>query len=83
MDDKGTAKDTGAMRQHQSMARDGAPLKGGDFGCATIESMRGPEMASPKGKTMGSGERAVGEPVHHTRGKMPAQSEVDHGKHSY
>lgn len=82
MDDKGTAKDTDAMRQHQSMARDGAPLKGGDFGCSTIESMRGREMDGPKGKTLGAGDRAVDSPVHYARGKMGAQASPDHGKHS-
>lgn len=82
MDDKGTVtKDMGAMRQHQTMARDNQPMKGGDFGCQSLESMRGPEMDGPKGKELSAGARAVGKPIHHTRDKYPAQSQVDHGKH--
>lgn len=75
--------DKAGIRQRQGMARGDGPMSDSTFGCSSIESMRGPSMGPATGDELSGSKRAVGEPVKHTRGKMPAQSQVDHGSHKY
>lgn len=76
-------EDNAGITQRKGMAMDKGVLDAGDFGCQKLESMRGAEMPSPKGRTLDVDERAADLPVKHTRGKMPSQAEPDHGAHKY
>lgn len=56
----------------------------GSFGCGSIHgtSKAHPERDSGvQRKTLGDDIRAAGKPVHHSRGKPPAQANPDHGPH--
>lgn len=58
----------------------------GNFGVEDFEAMHGPSETHPDAKArtgakpvMEDHERAIGMPVHHTKGHHPAQAAPDHG----
>lgn len=68
------------MSPRKAMAADG----GGSFGCGSIHETSQPHPERDSGlhkKTLKDHERGAGRPVAHSRGKAPAQSNPDHGRH--
>lgn len=71
------------VRQHKAMATDGA-MASGDFGVKKFDCYDGMNMNSESMASrgaMGDGSRGADKPVRHTKGKMPAQANPDHGPH--
>ncbi len=70
----------GPIKQHQMLAR-GEGLMSGDFGCKDINHMKGPSMGTGGMMAGASSNRGAPPPVKHSKGKMRAQAQPDHGAH--
>ncbi len=53
----------------------------GDFGCKDINHMKGPSMGTGGMMAGASSNRGAPPPVKHSKGKMRAQAQPDHGAH--
>lgn len=78
MNDMADMSDANNTRARYSMAGGSASP---DFGVKKIDCCQGPSMGSPAPKMLSDSERGAGMPVKHTSGKMPSQSQTDHGPH--
>jgi hypothetical protein len=72
------------IRERKNMAMGNGPMPGGNFGSEDLSTR---SMAHPDAKggsdhaVAKDGDRAAAMPVMHTKGKLPAQANPDHGKH--
>lgn len=67
------------IRQHKIIAEGGQPLSG-DFGVVPLSSMAGRTDSAPTWPKA-SPDSARHAPIKHSRGRLPAQANPDHGEH--